>query len=225
MVDVKKISYDLDTGKVRLCVAISTIVTAFDRVTIGTKVVNAGRFMDCVTLAMLGHDFGAERIPGQALIHVPKAVPFVSGGMGRNRNNPNDYVLCSYRGKVHAYLKREFAEPVTNCHVVVYTRDAYLADPDIDEDPAEAERIRSQVYDTHILVAVLAASGVPSRLSPYRFVKNLAGGNHEALAWSGDEIRTKAREIAADVDEWSIVADYQKPTEWVLDSREGWVAR
>jgi hypothetical protein len=208
MVDVKKISYDIDTGKVRLCVAISTIVTAFDQVTIGTKVPIAGRFMDCVTLAMLNHDFNAECIPGQALIHVPKAVPFVSGGMGRNRNNPGDYVLCSYRGKVHAYLKREFAEPVTDCHVVVYTREAYLADPDIDKDPAEAERIRSQDYNTHILVAVLAASGVPSQLSPYRFVKNLAGGNNEALAWNGDEIREKAREIAANVDDWSIVADY-----------------
>jgi hypothetical protein len=208
MVDVKRISYDLELSgsKKRLSVAISTIVTAFDQVTIGTKVTSAGKFMDCVTLAMLDHDFGAERIPGQALIHVPKAVPFVSGGMGRNRNNPGDYVLCSYRGKVHAYLKREFAEPVTDCHVVVYTRDAYLADPDIDEDPDEAERIRSGSC-THVLVAVLADSGVPSTLSPYRFVKNLAGGNYEALAWSVDEIRTKAREIAANVDDWNVVAD------------------
>jgi 1-deoxy-D-xylulose 5-phosphate reductoisomerase len=134
-------------------------------------------------------------------------VPFVSGGMGRNRNNPDDYVLRSNRGKVHAYLKRQYAEPVTDCHIVVYTKEAYLADPDIDEDPNEADFINSQDNVTHVLVAVLASSGVSSKLSPYRFVKNLAGGNHEALVWSADEIREKAKEIAADVDDWCIVAD------------------
>ena len=185
----------------------SSIVTAFDKDTIGTKVTNEFEFMCNIVKPIAKHDFEAERIPGQALIHVPEAIPFVSGGMGRNRNNHEDYVLRSHRGKVHAYLKREFAEPVTDCHVVVYTREAYLADPDIDEDPKEAERIRSETSITHVLVAVLAASGVSSKLSPYRFVKNLAGGNHEALIWSGDEIRAKAREIATDVDEWCIVAD------------------
>ena len=190
-----------------IILGISTIVTAFGKSTIGTKVLISGRFMDKVTKAMLGHDWSSDRIPGQGFIHVPEAIQFVSGGMGKSRNNPDDYVLRSHRGKVHAYLRREFAEPVTDCHVVVYTREAYLADPDIGEDPEEADRICSRDYDTHILVAVLAASGVPSTLSPYRFVKNLAGGNREALAWNADEIRTKAREIAAGVDEWNIVAD------------------
>lgn len=188
-------------------VAISSIVTAFDELTIGTKVLNRNAFIYSIAETISTHNFNEDRIPGQGFINVPKVVSLVSGGMGRNRDNEYDYVLRSHRGKVHAYLKREFAEPVTDCNVVVYTRDAYLADPDIDEDPEEAKRIRSQKNITHILVAVLASSGVPSKLSPYRFVKNLAGGNHEALAWSGDEIREKAREIAADVDEWSIVAD------------------
>lgn len=203
MEDVKQSTWEILP---RIVLGISTIVTAFDEFTIGTKVINT-EFMYLVAKAIAKHDVSADRIPGQSFIHVPEVVSLVSGGMGRNRDNEYDYVLRSHRGKVHAYLKREFAEPVTDCHVVVYTRDAYLADPDIDEDPVEAERIRSQTNTTHILVAVLAAAGVPSRLSPYRFVKNLAGGNHEALVWSGDEIRAKAQEIAADVDEWSIVAD------------------
>jgi hypothetical protein len=190
----------------RIIIGTSNIVTAFNASTIGTKVLATGPFIDAVANAMMNHDWSSDKIPGQGFIHVPEAIRFVSGGIGKSRNNPDDYVLRSHRGKVHAYLRREFAEPVTDCHVVVYTSGAYLADPDIGEDPGEAERIHSG-YDTHILVAVLADSGAPSTLSPYRFVKNLAGGNHEALAWSADEIRAKAREIAANVDVWSVVAD------------------
>ncbi len=187
---------------------LSSIVTAFEKFTIGTKVIDEDGFIDYISRVIIHHDFNSNRIPGQAFIHVPGAIPFISGGMGLNRNNVNDYVLRSHRGKVQAYLRREYAEPVTDCHIVVYTREAYLHDPDIDEDPEEAERIRSRENITHILVAILASSsGVPSTLSPYRFVKNLAGGNHEALVWSGDEIREKAREIAAGVDEWGVVAD------------------
>ena len=185
-------------------IIISSILTAFEAKTIGTKALEG--FGLHLMHAVESHDFNTESICGQACIHIPDAIPFVSGGLGRSRKDPNDYVLRSHRGKVHAYLKREFAEPVTDCHVVVYTRDAYLADPDIDEDPDEANRIQNSSC-THVLIAVLAASGAPSTLSPYRFVKNLAGGNHEALAWSADEIRAKAREIAANVDEWSVVAD------------------
>lgn len=189
-----------------LSVAFSSIMTAFSKLVIGTKVTNSDKFMAEVRTAILEHDFSKDRIPGQALLHVPGAVPYVSGGMGKNRNNPDNYVLRFYRGKVHAYLRREFAEPVTDCHVVVYTTQAYLNDPDIDEDPYEAELIK-RIMCTHVLVAVLAASGPPSTLSPYRFVKNLAGGNHEALAWTADEIRAKARDIAKNVDGWSLVAD------------------
>ena len=191
----------------------SSILTAFEQRTIGTKVINNDTVYNCtqgfssiIGPKILAHNFSTDRIPGQAVIHVPEAAPYISGGMGRNRDNPNDYVLRSHRGKVSAYLKREFAEPVLDCRIIVYTLEAYLNDPDIDEDPKEAGLLRI-AQPTHVLVAILADSGVPSTLSPYRFVKNLAGGNHEALDWSADEIRAKAREIAAGVDGWNIVAD------------------
>jgi hypothetical protein len=56
-------------------------------------------------------------------------------------------------------------------------------------------------------VAVLAAAGRESPLSPYRFAWNLAGGNHEAETWTADEIRAKAKEIMAYDGKWSTVAD------------------
>lgn len=184
----------------------SSIVTALKGQAIGSKVTHPDKFWEVVNKAVEAHDFTQDRIPGQALIHVPEASSFVSGGVGRSVDDPEAYVLRSHRGKVHAYLHRKYAAPVTDCSVVVYTREAYLADPDIDEDPEEADYIKF-FWPTHVLVAVLAASGPKPALSPYRFVKNLAGGNHEALAWTADEIRAKACEIADQTDDWSVVAD------------------
>jgi hypothetical protein len=60
---------------------------------------------------------------------------------------------------------------------------------------------------THVLVAVLAFAGPQSQLSPHRFAANLAGGNHEAQAWTADEIRAKAKDIMAYDNEWVTVAD------------------
>jgi len=187
-------------------IALSSIVTAFSTQAIGTKVTDPDGFWKVVTAAVEAHDFTSDKVPGQGFILVPEASPFVSGGVGRNVDDPAAYVLRSHRGKVHAYLKREFAAPIEGCAVVVYELQAYLADPDINETPGEGARILSE-NPTHVLVAVLAFSGPKSVLSPYRFVKNLAGGNHEALSWTAEEIRAKARDIAVQTDEWSTVAD------------------
>jgi hypothetical protein len=186
-------------------ISLSSIVTAFDSQTIGTKVLNPCSFWEVTEKAVGNHDFSSDRIPGQGYILIPEAIPFVSGGTGKNVDDTSCYVLRSHRGKVHAYLNRKYAAPVTSVALVVYTVEAYLNDPDINETLGEAARIKAQ-DPTHVLVAILASCG-PSTLSPYRFVKNLAGGNHEALAWSADEIRAKAQEIAANTDEWSLVAD------------------
>jgi len=96
------------------------------------------------------------------------------------------------------------AAPVDNVAVVVYTKEAYLKDPDCTEE--EHERINS-LGCTHVLVAVLASSGKPSPLTPHRFIHNLAGGNREALLWTADEIRAKAKEIKKFSSEWCVVAD------------------
>jgi len=184
----------------------SNIVTAFAPETIGTKVTDAQGFWRVVKASLQDIDLSGERIPGQGFIMVPGAVPFVSAGVGRNVEDPNAYVLRSHRGKVHAYLRREFAASVERCGIVIYTKNAYLADPDINENPGEADRIKAENPD-FVLVAILAFAGPKATLTPYRFVKNLAGGNHEALAWTAEEIREKAREIAAQTDEWSTVAD------------------
>jgi hypothetical protein len=187
-------------------ISVCDIVTAFQQFTIGTKVLDGEHFWECLEEGIQKHDTSLDRVPGQSLVHIPNVIPYVSGGVGRNRIDPSAYCLRKHRGVVHAYLRREFAAPVTDCHAVVYILQAYLNDPDVDESPGEKERIIRE-NPTHVLVTILASSGPRVTLTPYRFVKNLAGGNNEALAWSGDEIRAKAREIADYTDAWSVVAD------------------
>lgn len=170
----------------------SDILSAFDSFTIGSKVVDPDNFLRVAAEAIEAHDFAADRIPGQGFVMCPAAIPYVSAGDGRRTEDPTDYIPALHRGRVDLYLKRERAGETKFCALVVYTVDAYLKDPEV--DPQEADRIR-QAEATHVLVAVIASSGPQAPLPPWRFVSNLAGGNREALDWTADEIRSKARDI------------------------------
>lgn len=185
-------------------IAHANIVSAFSRNTVGTKVTDPDLFLDLLNHAVERTDFKDQRVAGQAFIPLNDAIDHVSGGVGVRTSNPEDYVVRNYRDSVSLFLRREFAEPVETLSVVVYTREAYLADPDVMTDPKEGKRIGDA---THVLVAVLAASGPRSPLSPGRLVSNLAGGNKEALVWSGDEIREKAREASEYHNNYCTVAD------------------
>jgi len=181
------------------------ILTAFDDQAIGSKVLDRFGFTCIVTESIKLFDWNTCRQPGQAYITLPKPTCwFVSAGVGKRTHNPEDYVIRLHRDKVSLFLKRDFAADVDNVAVVVYTADAYLNDPDIDDD--EAKRVKESGF-THMIVAVLASAGPPSPLTPNRFVHNLAGGNREALLWTADEIREKAKEIKDYSINWCIVAD------------------
>lgn len=205
-------------------IALADIVTAFDEKTIGSKVLDDHKFLVALADAMEAFDWSTCRQPGQAYIPLPQgACAFVSAGIGKRSKDPDDYVVRLNRGEVGLYLKRfkteyctpdaehpdmfvtcSLAAPVDNVAVVVYTLDAYLKDPDC--SPEETTRIKD-MGPTHVLVAVLASTGKPSTLTAHRFVHNLAGGNLEALAWTADEIRQKAKEIKEFSSEWTVVAD------------------
>lgn len=187
-------------------IGLADIVTAFDEATIGSKV-TSDKFMPCVADAMKAFDWSTCQEPGQAYIQLPQEVcALVSGGVGKRTQDPEDYVIRVHRDQVGMYLKRNktLAAPVDNVAVVVYTLDAYLKDPDC--TPEEAERVKTLAC-THVLVAVLASCGKPSTLTAHRFIANLSGGNNEALHWTADEIRQKAKEILEFTSEWGVVAD------------------
>ncbi len=184
----------------------ANIVTAFEEKAIGTKVNDHEGFRQALEIAIEKHDFAADRIPGQGFLLMPEAVPFVSAGVGPRTLDPEDYVCRCHRGVVGAYLTRQRAATATGCACVVYTKAAYLADPDILNEPEEAARIEAANPD-YVLVAVLAFAGPESPLPLHRFVANLAGANHEAQAWTADEIRAKAKDVLAYHDGWCTVAD------------------
>ena len=186
---------------------ISKVCPAF-RNGVGTKVLNKGAFFEALALSLgggLGQRVSGQKeefAPGQFNVVLgPACYPFVSSGVGRNTDNLEDYVLRAHRGKVGAYLRREFATPVTSLEVTVYTREAYNNDPDVkalgDSCPDGAQGA---------IVSVRAGTG-PSPLSPVRFVHNLAGGNNAALAWTAEEIRSLAEEINGYWSEWTTVSD------------------
>lgn len=183
----------------------ANILTAFKVECIGTKVIDADEFDTFLFAAVEATDFGAQRVPGQAVITLPPgAYRSVIAGAGKRTLNPDDYLARVHRGEVGLYLKREHAAKVEGLAVVVYTRDAYMADPDVAGHADEVERVGNA---THVLVAVLAFAGPRSPLPKGTFIHNLAGGNKEAALYSADEIRSMAKAIDDYWGQWCIVAD------------------
>lgn len=175
--------------------------------TVGTKITDRAGFEAHLVKCLKNHDPANDRVSGQHFIVLPEeAYRYVSPGDGPRTNNPEDYVPREHRGRVELYLKRHKAGKVNSLAVVVYTTQAYLADPEVAGDEAEVARIKASGA-SHVIVAVLASSGPRAPLTPYRLVSNLAGGNNEALEWDADEIRTKARESLDYWDHWCVVAD------------------
>jgi len=183
---------------------VCNICSAFNPSTIGTKVTNPLKFLGILKDALAQYDASKDRVPGQHFVVLPETVlEFVSAGVGHRTANVQDYNLREHRGIVSAFLKRELAEKATGCAVVLYTLEAYKNDPEV--DMSEVANFHPET--THVVVAVLAFAGPRSPLSPGRFVSNLAGGNLEALTYSGDDIRRMAKEINDYQNQWATVAD------------------
>lgn len=184
----------------------ANIVTALNEEAIGTRIKNVRRFFEVAEAAVAGFDFAAQRVPGQGFIMCPDLAPALSAGVGKRSDNPEHYVCRVHRGRVDAYLRREYAAPCEGAALVVYTRAAYLADPDVQKDGAEKARIEASEA-THVLVAVLGFAGPKAPLSPYRLVHNIGGGNREAATWTVEEIVGQAKDSLAYDNEWAVVAD------------------
>lgn len=183
---------------------ISSVCSAFGNNVIGTRVMNQGDFLAVVNEALQSHDTSGDRVEGQHFVQLPEsAISMVSAGVGRVGDlSPGNFVIRENRGEVNCYLNRAHAAEADGVAAVVYTLDAYLADPEVD---MSVENFGDEV--SHVIVAVLAFAGPQSPLTTHRFVANLAGGNREALEWDADEIRSRAEVISNYWSEWRVVAD------------------
>ena len=170
----------------------ANIVTAFGSNSIGTKVIDPHKFWRIVGAKVLAHDTSKDRAPGQHFIIAPELHETLRGGVGQRTLNIDDYLPRLYRGKVSLFLRREFAEKLNEksfIALIIYTRDAYLRDPDTLGDPAERARVLASDA-THVLVAIIAGSNY---MSPSAAIHNIAGGNNEWLAMTAEELRAKAK--------------------------------
>ena len=191
-----------------ISIAPSSIWTATNDETVGSKVGDTFAF-NCTMIELIGsHDPSGDRSKGQHFIMMsPSQVKDcqITCGVGLNTQDPSDYHLKLYRGRVQPFLKREHALPVSWCAVIVYDREAYLSDPQISDE--EKERVLSG-NDTHFLVALLAnADGVPNAYGTYRLVSNLCGGNNDFENVTIDEIKEMAQNSLEYENKWCVVAD------------------
>jgi hypothetical protein len=159
---------------------VSNICTAFKDTAIGSKVTDVNSFLEHLIPAIQNHDTSKDRASGQHFIVLHDARECVSAGDGLKSNNPDDYIVRVHREGPKMFLKRERAGKTNFLAVVVYTREAYIADPDMTPEELEELEILDP-WATHFVVAVIASSGPSSPVTPGRFVHNLAGGNNEYL--------------------------------------------
>jgi hypothetical protein len=189
---------------------ISNICTAFDSITIGSKVLNKNKFLQLLEEKLNNYDRSKDRVLGQHFVIMPEAFKYVSAGDGLRSNNPQDYIIKNHREGPKMFLKRRLAGEVHFLATVVYSREAYLTDPDI-----TTEEIIDFPDCDYVIVAVIASSGPEAPVTPFRFVHNLAGGNYEyykpkdlsKLSEWGDFIVNKAKTIINHWNTYSVVSD------------------
>ena len=181
---------------------VSNVCHAFDSCAVGSRVSDATKFLRTLETAIPTAKFSEK---GTALIEL-YCLDAVSGGVGKQSSDPDHYRCRVHRGRVSAYLRREYAAPVESLSAVVYTTAAYLSDPDVQADPEELERAKG-FEEGYVIVAVLAQAGPSAPVTPYRFVHNLAGGNIEYEAKHKDELIALAMASLEYHNEWSVVAD------------------
>ncbi len=200
---------------------VSSICSAFAEQAIGSRVTAPNSFLYAVTGKAEETKFSEA---GSAIIQLQDLVcEYVSSGVGKRSDNPNDYVLREHRGEVGAYLKRHLAARCTSVTVVVYTIDGYLADPDVKNDSDEMVRMcwHKAASTKYVLVAVLASSGEESPLTAGRLIHNIAGGNNDFVqpadlmhreieGWKAgryEKVAHEAKRIKEYWNKWSVVAD------------------
>lgn len=191
-----------------ISIAPSYIWTATNDETVGSKVGNVSAFNSTMVELIENHDPSKDRARGQHFIMMngdQVTESEITCGVGLNTTDINDYVHRLYRGRVQSFLTREHALPVDWCAVIVYDREAYLADPQMGDE--ERQWVLSTEH-THFLVALLAnAKDVPNAYGTYRLVSNLCGGNNAFVDMSLAEFKVEAQKALDYQDKWCVVAD------------------
>lgn len=199
-------------------------LTAFRTSTLGSKVANRRAFEMALADALDEHDTSADRAPGQHFVRLPESAIADAGvtcGIGSRQvtnkrghplggddvlimRGPEHYVMREHRGLMTAYLKRRNALPCANLNCVVYTSEAFNADPQVIKSGRHAPD-----WSTHVIVAVLASpAGTPTPpRGTFRLADCLAGGNKEADTWTLEDVRIMCKESVGFELQYCVVSD------------------
>lgn len=188
-------------------IGVSSRVLVFRPECIGARVLRPEQFMSILEAVVAAHDFASERTPGQGYIAMPQeSYRLVSSGVGKRTEEPSNCILRGDQGRVESFLNRRLSEPVVSLTVVVYTRDAYLNDPDVGKNPAEVASATASDA-THFMVEVIASAGDDAPFALRAFLASLAGDDKGASGSVPREVRELARAIQLHDDTWMVVAD------------------
>jgi hypothetical protein len=184
---------------------VSNVCKAFDAQAVGSKVFAREAFFQLLRRQV---EEKKEELQGQNFLHLPiEATYAVSVGVAPRTQNADDYCVRMWRGVAQAFLKRaKSLPPPERVAVVLYSREAYLADPDTQKDEAEFARVQASSCPW-VVVAVLAFLGPKAPVSPFRFVANLAGGNNEYTNLGISEVKLLAKQVLDYDQNWCVVAD------------------
>ncbi len=169
---------------------------------VGTIVTDVPRFRVLLEEAVSKAAFPDN---GQGFIPLPpEARKIATSGVALRTEDPKRFVHRLHRGVVGSFLRRDLLadEDLSPDSVLalVYTQAAFMADPQVTDE------MKSEAGDSsHVLITVLASKGPPPQLSPERFIANLAGGNNEQLAMTGDQIRAQAKLVDQYARTWCVV--------------------
>lgn len=184
-------------------ISVSNICSSFSENTIGTKVIHHDAFFYELKKALQSYKWPENN---RGFVSLDNALYTVSSGVAiRPGLSVSDYVLREHRGEIEMFARREHAATATALNVIVYTKDAYVGDPQVDIN--EAIRVKDADY---VVVAVLATAGPKPQLSSHRFVRNLAGGNiiySPEQGYTLEKAIEDAKAIVAYEKEWVTVAD------------------
>ena len=179
--------------------AFSNVLNCFAATVIGTKVVAKEAFMTALNAAMANFEIPDN---GQCFVPLTCLDTVVSGVAKRENLSEGDIITREWRGGEEEFAVRSKAEPAESLAAIVYTREAYVNDPQVDE--AEIEQIGDADY---VLVAVLASVGPRPEVSVRRFEANLAGGNNAYSEMSAEEVEDLRKRVYEYNEVWITVAD------------------
>ncbi|KKW28677.1 MAG: hypothetical protein UY72_C0064G0005 [Candidatus Uhrbacteria bacterium GW2011_GWD2_52_7] len=175
---------------------------------VGYKIPDLEAFIAAVKDAFVNPDLN-EVTPGEFVISKPEISRLVKPGIGKRSNNPEDYVLRNHRGKVGAFLKREFAIPYADYNVIIWTLPRFSKEST--ESPSDFEDLTKFMKSgcTHALVGAKAASAV---VDAEDFVRNIMDTPRQDFFTHPfevlvDDVRNSAQRVTTFYDMWSLVAD------------------